>query len=263
MDLRRYNLSVDQIERAIKVLNYQPFIISNDIQTGIAYSWVCSGNPLATPQLIFRKSDCAWDDAAAENQRLRVLYDGFIEQIAERFPGGSLFDVACNNGYFPVRAEMMGMRGCVASDLGRHYKYSIRFLNAVIGTGVKFIHAPYHPKFRSIMTLRKFDVVVASAILCHIASPLDFLAAISRVARHAVFFWGHMDTSSEMAVFFNRPYAGFASGRFPNAFNEGTRISRPLFDFAMQSLGFREIVQLQEPDGALKLGGHVGMLAIR
>jgi hypothetical protein len=38
MDLCPYNLSPEQQRTATRVLNYQPFIVSNDIQTGVAYS---------------------------------------------------------------------------------------------------------------------------------------------------------------------------------------------------------------------------------
>ncbi len=32
-------LSTSRVERATQVLNYQPLIITDDIQTGAAYSW--------------------------------------------------------------------------------------------------------------------------------------------------------------------------------------------------------------------------------
>jgi len=78
------------------------------------------------------------------------MYDDFILEIARRYPAGSLLDVACNNGYFPVRAELAGMRRCAGIDLGRHYRYAVRFLNDVVGTKVKFMHGRYDPRARSI-----------------------------------------------------------------------------------------------------------------
>lgn len=265
MDLRSYNLSAKQIDRATKVLDYQPFIISDDIQTGVAYSWVCSsGDPRVAPKLLFLRGDPGWDEAAASNQALRALYDGFIRQICERFPGESLFDVGCNNGYFPIQAELMGMSGCAGADLGGHYSSAIQLLNELTGTSVKFIHAPYQPQLRHIMTLRKFDVVVASAILCHMASPLDFLTALSRIARRAIFFWGAVVKSDEMVILYRQPHA--ALGRklpFPHVFNDDTRISQPLFEFTMRSLGFKEIIPLKEPDEAIHLKDHIGLLAVR
>jgi hypothetical protein len=40
MDLRKYNMSPKQEETATAVFNYQPFIISDDVQPGVAYSWL-------------------------------------------------------------------------------------------------------------------------------------------------------------------------------------------------------------------------------
>jgi len=44
MDLRRYSPSWLQVKAATAALNYQPFIISDDVQTGVAYSWLHSGD---------------------------------------------------------------------------------------------------------------------------------------------------------------------------------------------------------------------------
>jgi SAM-dependent methyltransferase len=265
VDLRPFGLAPRQIAKAESVLNYQPFIISDDLQTGVAYSWLYAHDPRVKPPLLFRRGDPAWNQAAEANEGLRKLYDGFIEQIAARFDGGSLFDVACNNGYFPVRAEMLGMKGCAGSDFYKSYRYSIRFLNTVIGTHVRFMHAPYHPIKRRVPTWRWFDVVVASAIMCHLPNPLDFLAALARVAGRAIFFWGALAGGDAMTVLYQRPHRALqhAAWRFPYGFNDDTRVSRPLFEFSMRELGFSEIVELTEAPGALRLPGHYGLLAIR
>jgi SAM-dependent methyltransferase len=265
MDLRRFELTPRQIAVAESVLNYQPFIISDDIQTGVAYSWRHADDPRVKPPLLFRRGDPAWDKAAEANESLRRLYDGFIEQIAARFPGGSLFDVACNNGYFPVRAETLGMSGCAGSDFYKSYRRSIEFLNTVVGTHVRFTHAPYDPIKRRLATWRRFDVVVASAIMCHLPNPLDFLAALARVARRAIFFWGALAEGDEMTILYHRPHSALrhAAWPFPYGFNDDTRISRSLFEFSMRELGFPEIVELVEGPGALRLPGHQGLLALR
>ena len=98
MDLRQYGLSAAQQAEAERLLDYQPFIISDDVQTGVAYSWLYADDPRVEPKLLFRRGEPDFEAAAAANQSLRALYDGFIGQIAERFPNCSLFDVGCNNG---------------------------------------------------------------------------------------------------------------------------------------------------------------------
>jgi SAM-dependent methyltransferase len=263
MDLRQYNLTPGQVNEAARVLDYQPFIISDDLQTGAAYSWLYSDDPRNAPKLIFRFGDSEWQQAEMANEALRKLYDGFLEQIAGKFPHASLFDVGCSNGYFAVRAETLGMRG-TGTDIWRGRARSIAFLNSVLGTKARFVWAPYWPQWGRILTVRKFDVVTASAIMCHLPSPLDFLRALSRVARRAVFIWGQFEPGDDMAIFYRQPFRGWGRTRpFPYCFNDGTRMTRPLFDFAMRELGFGEIVELAEPSGALRLPHYHGLLAVR
>src|SRR3954470_21659487 len=47
MDLRKF-LRGD-IEPATRVLSYQPFILSDDVETGAAYSWMRGGDPRTAP----------------------------------------------------------------------------------------------------------------------------------------------------------------------------------------------------------------------
>jgi SAM-dependent methyltransferase len=176
MNLRAYNVD---IPTAISCLDYQPFILSDDVQTGVAYSLVGCGDPRINPQLIFYKDRIAssmWMDATDANTRLRAMYDDILDEIARIFPGGSLLDVACNNGYFPVGAELRGMHG-VGSDIGVQYARSIEFLNRTLGTTAKFQHKPYNSQSHCLPIDDKFDVVVVSAIMCHMPDPLHLLKA--------------------------------------------------------------------------------------
>jgi hypothetical protein len=147
MDLRPCGLSARQVERAARVLAYQPFLISDEMQTGVAYSWLDAADPRVSPPLLFRKAAWAaeWGRIDDANGRLRAMYDDFVKEIARRYPGGSLLDVACNNGYFPVRAETLGIGRATGADLGWHDWLSIRFLNEVLGASVHFRRAVYHP----------------------------------------------------------------------------------------------------------------------
>jgi hypothetical protein len=129
---------------------YQPFLISDEMQTGVAYSWLYAADPRVSPPLLFRKAAWAaeWGRIDDANGRLRTMYDDFVKEIARRYPGGSLLDVACNNGYFPVRAETLGMGRATGADLDWHYWLSIRFLNEVLGASVDFQRAVYRPERR-------------------------------------------------------------------------------------------------------------------
>jgi SAM-dependent methyltransferase len=252
MDLRSYNLTPRQLDEGARVLNYQPFILSDDLQTGAAYSWVSGRDPRHRPPLVFRRAEweTEWADITDANERLRRMYDGFLGEIARRYPGGSLFDLGCNNGYFPVRAEMLGMRGCAGADFPAHHRQSIRFLNRTIGTRTRFIHTAYQPARRRLPVWRKFDVAVASAVMCHLPDPVNFLVALGSVAREAIFFWGQTIESGEMLIALNTPHPHLSEKRpFPYNFNDNTRISRGLFEFTMGQMGFREIVEIPlQPD---------------
>src|SRR5690348_2099968 len=163
MDLRRLNLSERLAEEALRVLDYQPFVITDDIQTGVAYSWLYSADPRESPPLRFRRKEWSaedWNKISSSNQGLRAMYDSFVRKIAAKYPGGSLLDVGCNNGYFPVAAELAGMRKCAGVDQGPQNAESFQFLNEALGTGAEFFPRQYSPERRSAEPLpRKFDVV--------------------------------------------------------------------------------------------------------
>lgn len=254
MDLRPFGLTTRQIDRAAKVLGYQPFMISDEIQTGVAYSWLYSDDPRSSPPLVFHRAEWGseWDKISEANGRLRAMYDDFIAEIAERYPGGSLLDVACNNGYFPVRAQTMGMGRATGADLDWHYWLSIRLLNDVAGTAVHFRRAVYRPGSQRGLLRTRHDVVVASAILCHLPDPLTFLDYLGRLAGEAIFFYGQMIDANELLISLQPPYTNPSWSRpFPYEFNDNTRISRGLFEHSMKSLGFHEIVELPWRDAWL------------
>jgi len=275
MDLRSH-LTAAQVESGAKVLDYQPFILSDDLQTGVAYSWIRGGDPRDKPPLVFRRDEWLdeWEKISTANAALRHMYDDFIEEIARRYPGGSLLDIACNNGYFPVRAELAGMRHCAGVELGRHHRYAMRFLNDALGTSATFVHGRYDWKRRSIIPLwrswlsrpilGRFDVVVASAIMCHLPDPLEFLAALGCVAQEAIFFWGQIVESRDMLIAFNPPHPTLGEAHpFPYGFNDNTRLSRGLFDFSMRQMGFREIIEIAPRASWLPFPDHVALLARR
>ena len=280
MDLRPYGLSAKQVERAAQVLDYQPFIISDELQTGVAYSLLHALDPRVAPVLKFRKAEWndEWDKITESNGRLRAMYEDFVAEIAQRYPGGSLFDIACNNGYFPVRAASLGMKGCAGSDLGPQYAEAVRLLNDILGTDARFVHAPYDPVTRSAPINRKFDVVVVSAIMCHLPDPLNFLAFLGSIATEAIFFWGQMIATDALTIAYTRPHPNLGGQQsFPYGFNDNTRISRGLFELSMRQMGFREVIEIPyrphwafgphdagNLENEIRTGsGHVALLAVR
>lgn len=263
MDLRPYHLSAPQIETGSLVLNYQPFIISDDIQTGVAYSWLYSDDQRISPPLVFRRGQKEWDKAIEANARLRTIYDGFIKAIADRYPDRTLLDVACNNGYFPVQAELMGMKASTGMDAGPQYKKSIEFLNNICGTHAKFILGVYDTHKHRAPIDHQYDVVVASAIMCHLPDPTQFLAFLGHMAREAVFFWGQVIDSESAIIAFNPPHEALdlqhGDTPFPHCFNDNTRMSRGLMELSFKLMGFGNVTYL--PTNLLADAEKVGLEA--
>lgn len=254
MDLRQYSPSRMQILAAMSTLNYQPFILSDNVQTGVGYSWIHSADPRDDRfwKFVFQRDRLPadiWEKAADANGRLRAMYDDFVSEIARRYPGGSLLDVACNNGYFPVRAEQLGMRGCAGMDRRPQHWASIKVLNDITGTAATFINRSYSPVTHQAKVGKRYDVVVASAIMCHLPDPLNFLAFLGSIAKEAVFFWGQMLDTEEYLVAYNEPNRFKATTRkFPHGFDDNTRISRGLFRKSAELMGFGKIVEIGHRD---------------
>jgi hypothetical protein len=248
VDLRPFSPSWVQVKAASTALNYQPFIIADDIRTGVAYSWLHSKDPRDDPfyRFVFRRDKVpadVWEKAAEANDRLATMYDDFVAEIARHYPGGSLLDVGCNNGYLPVRAELSGMRRCAGTDRRSHQWAAIKVLNSITGTSVSFLNRAYDSRTHGARIRKRFDVVVASAVMCHLPDPLNFLAFLGSLANEAVFFWGQMIDSDEYLVGYNEPNR-FRREPFPWGFDDNTRLSRGLFRRSVELMGFREIVEL-------------------
>jgi SAM-dependent methyltransferase len=253
LDLRGLLPKAD-IERAASILRYQPYILTDDLQTGAGYSWFCAGDPRVSPQEIFRKSECTpevWERAVEANGRVRAMYDDMLDEVAGRFSGGSLLDLACNSGYFPVGAERRGMRG-TGMDVW-DFSAGVSLLNDALGTKARFVHAGYDPVNHRLPELGEFDVTVISAIMCHLPDPVYFLTAVARVTKGALLFWGQMIDSDLLLISYLPPFPSLPGLReYPHLFNDNTRISRGLFDLTVKTLGFREVIEIRPRDHGWK-----------
>lgn len=240
-------LNKKEVGLSAMVLNYQPFILSENVQTGAAYSWAYSDDPRSKPSLVFDRSDYSehdWNRITDTNARLRAMYDDILDELALRFPGGSLFDVACNNGYFPVGAELRGLKG-TGMDM-YNYSKSFSLLNRALGTKAKFLHLIYDSQNHKMPIQEQFDIVVASAIMCHLPDPLPFLAAIGKIARHAILFWGQVIDTDQLIISHKPPHPELSRlTKFPHSFNDNTRISRGLFEESMRLMGFKSVVEVE------------------
>jgi SAM-dependent methyltransferase len=250
MDLRG-SLNPAQIDRACEVLNYQPFILTDELQTGAAYSWMY-GVDVTSPTLLFRRQSFAaeeWARITDANSRLRRMYDAFVTAIARRYPGGSLLDFGCNNGYFPVKAEQCGMKG-VGCDANPQFRESIGLLNDALDTRAGFIHALYDVRRHSAPVEDRYTVVCASAMIGNLPDPLDFLAFLGSLAAEAIFLVCQVIETDALLISYQMPHPalGPAELPFPLRFNNNTRLSRGLLYHSLEEIGFKKIEEIQWSD---------------
>lgn len=232
---------------ATTVLDYQPFVLSEDIQIGAAYSWAYSDDPRKKSSLVFNRSDHSehdWNRITDTNARLRTMYDDILDEVALRFPGSSLFDVACNNGYFPVGAELRGLSGTGMDMVD--YSKSFSILNNALGTKAKFLNLVYDSERHEMPVQDQFDVVVASAIMCHLPDPLPFLATIGKIAKRAILFWGQVIDTEQLIISHKPPHPELSRlTKFPHSFNDNTRISRGMFYESIRLMGFNQVKEIE------------------
>lgn len=103
-----------------------------------------------------------------------------------------------------------------------------------------------------------------SAIMCHLPDPLEFLAAVGRVTKRAMLFWGRVADEERFAVYYSRPHDALSKIHvFPHGFNDDTTLTKGLLFHGFAAMGFTTIVQIGPKDTWPQLGDHLAFLAIR
>src|SRR5271157_1678583 len=141
MDLRPFRLSQEQVLRGAELLDYQPFVLSDNVRTGIGYDWLY-GPEDPGRDVAFRDQvdEQTWQRFATSNTQLRNMYDEWIDAICSQVPKAeSALDVACNSGYFLQRFAQKGYRKCVGYDLLDKTE-AFAYLNNILGTDTRFVH---------------------------------------------------------------------------------------------------------------------------
>lgn len=273
MDLRKHGLSPAQVAQGAGCLNYQPFVLSDDVCTGVAYSWIATndgGRSQNAPNFVLDRRNCdgrLWEQFWDANRRLAAMYDDFVEAITQHVPGGTMLDVACNNGYFLVRGAQRGMSKCVGYDQV-DYTRAVQFLNSVTGTNVQFINAAYDSWKHEIPGCQQYDVVVASNIMQHISDPLYFLNFVGGRARRALFLFTGMGDTDQYLVYYSKPNRFYQDRKFPIGFDNDVGLSRGLLWESLNQLGFSRIIEIPRKstwlsDSFLDLGCQKALLCLR
>ena len=149
MDLRTRNISPGQLSElhdfiVRRKLAYQPFIFSDDLETGEGYRFInrgAGGNihwKNADPRVKDLVPD-ALESFRRENAALRAIYDDFVGQIASRVgvSGLRFAEIGCNTGYFLYALALRGARRCIGYDFTSNARV-FSWFNKVLGTRCEF-----------------------------------------------------------------------------------------------------------------------------
>lgn len=303
MDLRPLHPTAAQIEAAKDLacrglLCYQPFVFSDDLQTGAGYEFItgkegaglvdCADPPaqyMASPpvqRLLIDRS--IKDDFAARNQSLRLLYESMVDLI-DRHAGPigdlTMADIGCCAGYFPLAFAKRGAKRAVGYDLV-DYTPTFDLLNSILRTKAEFVHQGYIAESQRIKDVDSFDLAISIAVLVHLSDPLQHLAFLGSIAKKAIFVWtltsdvgdDHRarwqvdapDADEEvMTIKYRSVNRYYEHSKFPFCFDV-TQISPGLLRKSLEMMGFTEIYELKNVPGGMPDGffqSHRGYLGVR
>jgi hypothetical protein len=212
----------------------------------VAHSWLYgeeSGRLANSGDFVWQKGTMpaeAWNRFADANARLRAMYEDWLDVIATTYPGGTLLDPACNNGYFLAGALQRGMKKATGYDRA-DYTGSVQFLNDIVGVNAKFVHRAYSPWTHRIDDCVPHDVAVASLILCHISDPLYYLAFLGKMAKEAIFLFTGMSLAPGYAIYYSKANKFYPKDEFPVCFDNDVGFSRELLYDSLSLMGFKNI----------------------
>jgi len=249
MDLRRFNLTKEQVLEAKQFLGYQPFIISDNVQTGNGYACVYGeGSPVVMEK--DNVSEDEWGKFTEANARMRKMYDDWIDAtcaVVGDLSNLSVVDTACNEGYFLYRFWERGIRKCVGYDRG-DMTPAINLLNQITGYKIRFVHEPYNPLTHKIKDCDKYDIAVSSAIMCHLSDPLYYISFLASITRKALLLHTRVSEEDGYIVSYGKANKYYKEDPFPVCFDNDVTISRGLFFESLRLAGFAHIQEMEYSD---------------
>jgi SAM-dependent methyltransferase len=244
MDLRPYAPNETDLAVLMQHCGYQPFIFTDDRQSGEGYYWV-TGRPIRVMDRA-RASAREWRQFVEANARMRAMYEGWIAALVETEalkPGASVLDIAANAGYFLYRLLQLGAgeaRGFDVVDNSPAYAV----LNRLLGVKAEFALDPYDQWTHRTASAKPADLVISSAFMCHLSDPLYHLAFVGGLAKRALFLFSAIDRRRGFRITFDGAKR-WGQAPFPICFDQMTHVSRGLVDFGLRELGFARIIELR------------------
>jgi 2-polyprenyl-3-methyl-5-hydroxy-6-metoxy-1,4-benzoquinol methylase len=265
MDLRQFSPRVDQVARAKELtvkglLAYQPLLFSDEFEVGVGYEFAVNkwaglayypdiDRKLvdASPQLARIIVDPEMKEPFRHgNADLRLLYDFLGKTLADSVggaPGASFLDVGCNTGYFPITFARMGADRSIGCDR-EDFSPAFQLLNEIIGTKATFTQSRYDVKERTIAGVPKVDAVLSVMMLCHVSSPLSYLAALGSLAKKSLLVLTIVNSDTHLSVSYGEPRGDYAEDVFPNCFDNLVCPSRLMLRRSFELMGFSKVAEL-------------------
>ena len=274
MDLRKYSGGRVDEKLLLSLWWYQPYIFSDDIVSGIAPTWFLPG----CNKSIIKRSDCPkyfdrfWRLSNQAAQMYRNWFDVLCDTSGINLNQASLFEIACNTGYFLFLGRMRGIGYCVGID-----KADLLLQRSILSdlTGIRdidFREGRWLSESHSIEGLQShetFDLVIATAFFQHVSDPLHLLRELSCRTRKALLLHTQIESyprilqvgarltqkayllnslmrrrqTREMKItYFAEDHHKKWGDVFPNNFD--TFVSKPLLLHSLKECGFRKIVEV-------------------
>lgn len=272
MDLRAFIRTPADIQEAKALIVqehffYQPFHIADELEVGGGYEFI-QRRPGAGmvhwtdyerereryPGPRIKTIDPALvSEFRIANDALRKVYDGFVDQVCEQITdirSKSLADVGCCEGYMPVSFALRGVRDTVGYDQNDH-SGGVRFLNRLLGTSARFVHARYDLVDGRVPGCTAHDVVISMSVLQHMTEPFRHLHFLRSITREALFLMTNVWDDDEDLIRYGKPNAT-SDYAFPWCFDNSIYFSERLLHKALEKAGFARIVRLE-----IRLPGNV------
>lgn len=243
MDIRPYKPSADDMAILKKHCGYQPFILSDSCQAGAGYTW-CTGKQI---NLMDKATVSAknWDQFVLANAQMRTMYDDWISAICKEVAFSNnmtVVDTACNDGYFLYRFLQHGASKATGYDLlDKTPVFNV--MNRLLGVNAEFHNIPYDSMQHRIPEAQPADIVISSAIMCHLSDPLYYLSFIGKLAKRALFLFSSIDPDPSFKI----SYEGanyYYKNPFPICFDKLNHVSSGLIEYGLRESGFTRIIEI-------------------
>jgi SAM-dependent methyltransferase len=264
MDLRSKNLSREQLGAVghfivQRKMAYQPFIFAEGLEVGEGLKFhdgEAHGGNVYWEGADPRVADLLVSDKArfrACNACLRSIYEYWLDELHRHLGdlrATTVAEFGCNTGYSLFGLALRGAQRCIGFDFTQNDAV-FRWFNAVLGTQVEFRFAEWDSLAHTVRyaDFPEVDLVLSTAVTCHLPDPLAHLAFLCEHARQAVFIWAPVNDHTDLSITFGAPAKYPNALSWPISLDNDVRLSVPLLRLALCEAGFDTLHELPCPEG--------------